>query len=345
MKSIWFDICHPAQLNFYINSIRSLCLEYNIIVTILGRGKLPVIARKELQSLSNVKLVIIGKHRGNRVSAIIEANIIRLMRLFFFLVNNKVHLSFANGYQGSLLSKVFRFSAITFDDDPHSMDYRLKLIFADRVYFCLYSDEFIKLDKKAEILKCVKEWAYLNPKYFKPHKNILTKYDLVPYQYIFIREVSTGTLNYANQSYGLASELSQKLPVNYKVIFSLEDKSKRYLYPEDWILLQEPVDDIHSLIYFSRALISSGDSMAREAAVLGIPSFYLGNRTMAANQVLQKLVSLYQVDVKKIEFFFAKQIKEGTESKRLTNIEILKQNFVDINDFIILTAKNRLEQK
>ena len=61
-------------------------------------------------------------------------------------------------------------------------------------------------------------------------------------------------------------------------MLSLEDKSTKERYPEDWILLEEPVEGIHSLIYYSCALISSGDSMAREAALLGVPSYYLGIR-------------------------------------------------------------------
>jgi predicted glycosyltransferase len=343
MKPIWFDIGHPAQLNFYHNAIKSLCKDYNVIITIIGRGKLPKIAKKELSNLPNTRLFIIGKHRGNKFSAIFEANIIRLTLLFLFLVKNRVGIHFSNGYLGSLLSKIFVFPAITFGDDPHSLDYRLKLAFANQVYFCVFSEHFIKLSRKARILKCVKEWAYLNPKYFKADKNELLKYDLEPYSYLFIREVSTGTLNYTGQKYGIIKELADKIPAEYKILFSLEDKSKRQLYPKDWILLQEPVEDIHSLIYFSRALISSGDSMAREAAVLGIPSFYVGNRTMAANEVLKKLVDFSQVDVKNFQTVFGDHTQSFTESDQLKNIEILKNKFIDINDFIKNTAKKIVE--
>jgi predicted glycosyltransferase len=63
-------------------------------------------------------------------------------------------------------------------------------------------------------------------------------------------------------------------------------------FPLDWQLLDEPVEDIHSLIYYSRGLISSGDSMAREAALLGVESYYLGVRDMPANSVASRFGSL-----------------------------------------------------
>jgi uncharacterized protein len=342
-KTIWYDITHPAQLNFYLNSIKKLSLRYNILVTVVDRGKLPAIAKKELGGIENTRFFVVGKHRGGRFSAIFEANFLRLAGLFLLLLQNKIHLHFSNGYQGSLLSKLFGFRAVTFGDDPDSIDYRLKLVFSDKVFFCLYSSEFIEVAEKATILPLLKEWAYLNPDYFLPDKNQITKYGLNPYQYLFVREVTTGTLNYSKQKYGLIAELAGRLPKELPVLFSLEDKVKRDMYPENWILIQEPVDDIHSLIYFSRALISSGDSMAREGAVLGLPSFYIGTRKMAANEVLRRFVQFYQVKVEEFDDIFKGELQRFNPHNQLRNIQLLRQKFMDINVFIFQIAEKALE--
>ena len=53
--------------------------------------------------------------------------------------------------------------------------------------------------------------------------------------------------------------IASKIPHDRKVLLSLEDKSMKERYPEDWILLEEPVEGIHSLIYYSCALNSSGE--------------------------------------------------------------------------------------
>jgi predicted glycosyltransferase len=47
-------------------------------------------------------------------------------------------------------------------------------------------------------------------------------------------------------------------------------------------------------MYYSRIAISSGDSMAREGAMLGVPSIYCGPRKMKANQLLINLGFLSQ---------------------------------------------------
>jgi predicted glycosyltransferase len=39
-------------------------------------------------------------------------------------------------------------------------------------------------------------------------------------------------------------------------------------------------------MYYSKAIVSSGDSIAREGALLGVPSIYCGQRKMTANSVL-----------------------------------------------------------
>jgi uncharacterized protein len=342
MKTIWIDICHPAQLNFYLNIIKLLIAEHLVIVTVLNRGKLPVITKKELQGLPGIRLIVVGRHRGTRMSAIFESNLIRLILLFWIFLTCRIDIHFSNGFHGSVLSNIFRFPSITFGDDPNTADYRPKLIFSNKVFYCLYTDRFVNISKKANILKCVKEWAYLNPLYFQPDIKALTEYGLKPHAYIFVREVSTGTMNYAGQKAGLVHSVQGKIPDKYKVLLSLEDKSRQHLYPDNWILLQEPIQDIHSLIYYSRTFISSGDSMAREAAVLGNPAIYLGIRTMPANEVLKEMVDFYQVGTQEFPVLLNKCLQNFSVTKKQKNINKLSKNFMDINKFVLEITKKIL---
>jgi hypothetical protein len=104
--------------------------------------------------------------------------------------------------------------------------------------------------------------------------------------------VDTNTTNYYHQA-GL-SALDLHI-TEWPVLLSLEDKTRLKDVPPHWIVLQEPVADIHSMMFFSRAFLSTGDSMAREAAELGVPSFYLGTRDMPANNVLVDRGFLWQI--------------------------------------------------
>jgi predicted glycosyltransferase len=130
-----------------------------------------------------------------------------------------------------------------------------------------------------------------------------------------------------------------------KVLFSLEEKKRREEYPADWILLQEPIEDIHSLIYYSAGLVSSGDSMAREAALLGVPSYYLGIRySMPANAAASKVASLQNRKTMPFEEWIDNLGAESQESRVKSQEELRKHidaSFIDINQYML----NLIEQK
>ena len=50
---------------------------------------------------------------------------------------------------------------------------------------------------------------------------------------------------------------------------------------------------LHSLLYFSAFVVSAGDTVAREAALLNTPSIYIGGRYLEVHDELEKLGLLY----------------------------------------------------
>ena len=187
-------------------------------------------------------------------------------------------------------------------------------------------------------MRCTKEWAYLAPKYFKPNLQVLEKYGVKPKEYVFLREVSVGTVNYAGQASGAILGIQDLIPKDKKVLFSLEEKDKRHLYPQEWILLQEPIEDIHSLIYYSAGLVSSGDSMAREAALLGVPAYYLGIRyDMPANAAAAKVANLQNQKTADFAEWVEKLsiTPEEAEQKQIAMRQHIDEEFIDINAYMM----------
>lgn len=338
--NVWIDICHTPQYNFYKNFILRLVDEgNNVMITVLDRGKTPVIIKRELQNLSNVSIDIIGKHRLNKLSAVLEANLCRLVKLFKWASNRKIDIGFSNAYPLSCVCWFKKIPCYTFDDDPQTIDYKPKILFSNLSHYCLYEvPKEYKLSSKVKVLKALKEWSYLSPSVFKADIKALDEYNLKPKTYIFLREVSVGTVNYTGQASGAILNIKYLLPKDKKVVFSLEDKSKRDMYPLDWILLQEPVKDIHSLIYYSAALVSSGDSMAREAALLGVPSYYLGIRhSMPANIAASKVAGLEnEVSMPFVRWIDSLECKTTEEliEKQQETIKNIDNTFTDINEYI-----------
>ena len=336
--NIWIDILHIPQLNFYKPLIEILARKGDFVyVTVLKRGKLPVIAKRELATISNVKVDVIGKHHMTKLSAILEANLLRIPHIFSWKRKKAINVAFSNGFHAALASNCYNIPNYSFDDDPQTRDYKYKIKYNTICHFCIY-ESVQRLSEKAVILRCTKEWAYLAPKYFTPNPQVLERYSVQPKEYVFLREVSVGTVNYAGQASGAILGIQDLIPNDKKVLFSLEEKDKRHLYPKDWILLQEPLDDIHSLIYYSAGLVSSGDSMAREAALLGVPAYYLGIRyDMPANAAAAKVANLqnqktadFATWVKNLEV----DAKEA-EQKQLALRQHIDEEFIDINAYMM----------
>lgn len=343
--NIWFDIAHIPQFNFYRWLICKLADDgHDVYVTVLDRGKLAKIAMKEIGGRDNVKLEIVGKHRSTRFSAIFEANLIRNIQLLSWAGRKHFDIGFSNGYQLAFVGAIMGFPTYSFDDDPDTIDYRPKLWFNKETNYCLWRYDK-KLSSKAHILPVLKEWAYLAPEYFSPDVSALDEYGLTPKSYIFAREVSVGTINYQGQSYGAVREIAGKLPAEMKVVLSLEKKETIGDYPTDWILLNEPIKDIHSLIYYSAALVSSGDSMAREAALLGIPSYYLGVRyDMPANFSTSQVAGLqntHSISFDKWAASLGHESEKMIEEQKKLRKEI-SSRMMDINKYM-LDIVNALE--
>lgn len=338
-KNIWIDICHTPQFNFYKNFIIHLAKKGHVVyVTVLDRGKMPIIVQKELESFPTIKVEVIGKHKLTKTSAIIDANMIRLIKLLYWSFNKRIDITYSNAFFSSLIGRIKGFKAYTFDDDFRLFSYWPKLWFSTKSHYCIYEIPLgFKVSPKLEILPVLKEWAYLAPSAFSPSIEELEKYNLTAKGYFFVREVSVGTINYASQKAGTVQEIMALIPKNKKVLLSLEDKSSRSLYPKEWILLEEPIESIYSLIYYSCGLISSGDSMAREAAMLGIPSYYLGIRySMPANAAAAKLGNLHNSQTQS----FGKWIKRfenditSIEEDQVITRNKINQLFIDINSYM-----------
>ena len=346
--NILIDIGHTPQLNFYKQLILHLsALGNKVYVLVLKRGRLPKIAQHELGKVENIIIVPIGKHRMNRISAILESNMLRLMQLVVWSINKHIDIVISNGAIANIVGWLHSIPCYAFGDDPQTWDYRPKLFFCNQSCYCIYESDK-PLSPKAKILRCTKEWAYLAPKYFQPNPAVLEKYGVKPKEYVFLREVSVGTVNYAGQAAGAILGVQDFIPSDKKVLFSLEEKDKRHLYPKDWILLQEPIEYIHSLIYYSAGLVSSGDSMAREAALLGVPAYYLGIRyDMPANAAAAKVANLQNQKTAD----FATWVKnlsitpQEAEQQQIALRKHIDEEFIDINAYMMALVEQVAQQK
>lgn len=329
-KRYLIDIGHPAHVNFFKYVIHQLSLSDDVYISYLDRGSLSAIVKREF---GQHKLFCVGKHLGTKYSIIVHANIVKFINIVFIILRWKIDIGINGGVPGGLALRLFGRKYIQFDDDYERITIvRLEKLLAHELCFPSYISE----RSNVSTFNALKEWAYLSPQYFKPTASELVKLGLVQKEYIFIREVSTGSYNYFEQKSALMSELSKKLTEKYKVVLSLEDKSLSSFYPESWIILSEPVDDIHSLMYYSKYVISTGDSMAREGAMLGVPSIYCGYREMHANKFIQKQGILLKVPPNEVPGLLVKldegRINHPSQDAIRNDLSI---EWIDVNNYIL----------
>jgi uncharacterized protein len=336
---IVIDLAHPAHINFFKHAASKLKSRgHEVTLICLERGKLPLIVRKEFPGFMPV---ILGRHTGTKRSVIFDANLKRFVLLFKYLSARKFDLGLSVG--GFNFGSVLRFlnvPNIQFDDDPErGINTILEKLTATELYYPPIADNYSNIYS----FNALKEWAYLSPKYFTPDPSVLDEFSIKPGEYIFVREISTGSLNYAKQKSNLIASFSRKIERNIKVLLSLENRKKLGYYPDNWIIVKEPVRDIHSLIYYSKLVISSGDSMAREGSLLGVPSIYCGNRYMKANMIMIKKNLLFHSKPENIEYKINELLRDGSyRKKQFTFRQNLMDEWEDVTDFIIKSVEKHI---
>lgn len=289
MKKILIDIYHLPQYNFLKNVILRFDPE-EVDICCVNRGKLYPVMKHELPGY-RIRCMGDYKHNKGRFSMTFRIILPRLLALFRLMSRRKHQLILTAHYQANFIARLKGITNFSFIDDPRKLVFPILRFSADELYLPPFRGEY----PGAKVFNALKEWAYLSPRYFKPQSEVLAEYGLTSKKYIFIREVSTKTSNYLNQQEDSILSIAKDFPKDWKVVISLENKEKAKDYPSEWILLQEPVSDIHSLMYHSRVVISSGDSMAREGAMLGVPSIYAGVRDMPANEIMIEKKMLWKV--------------------------------------------------
>lgn len=308
--NILFDLLHSSDINLFKNAIKYLEKEqHNIIITIRQRGRLEAIARNEFP---NINILKIGKHRKN-IFLKIFGQISRELEFIKFFRANKINVSVNQGFANIIAAKVYRIPFLQFEDD-----FEYKLAFYYVRYFCTRDimPSFIPVNNNNIVnYKGFKELAYLHPNYFTPNLDELKKYNIKPNNYVFIREVANVSLNYKKSNLSIFKIREKIKKLGLKIMLSLEDKKISYYFKEDCIILEEPVDDIFSLMKYALFTISSGDTMARESCLLGTPTIYTGRRNMVVNKPLLELGCMFKEDTenaifRRINSLFQKNLKE-----------------------------------
>ena len=278
---ILVDLNHPVDVNFFKNAIRLLANQhgYDIEITVQPRGRLVPILRRELPDFP---FTCIGRYRQS-LPAKVSGAAYRCLQLLLYLHRGKFDAVVSFGGIGVChAAYLLGMPSVIFDDDvEYGLGFYPYRPFATRI---VLPQQIPIRGYNIVKYKGFKEAAYLHPRYFVPDQEALEDYRLRPEEYVFVREVSSISMNYAHLQNGqLAGVCRYMKNLGLQVILSLEDKSLADRFAPVCTILEEPVRDIHSLMHYALFTISSGDTMARESCLTGTPVIYTGGRHMSVN--------------------------------------------------------------
>jgi uncharacterized protein len=337
MKKYLVDIPHPHFVHFFRNIILLLGKE-NVIISCQKSGIIT-----DLLDFYGFNYIVIGK-KYNTIFSKAFGQLRYFLKYFHIIKKHRITHILGMSPSVSLAARVTRNEIYYFDDDdsavqPFTKKFTIPLASYIITPACLAFENYGKHHKT---YKGYQELAYLAPKYFTPDFAIINKYDLVPDDYFIVRFndfVAHHDVGHAGIPEDAKSKLISILEKFGKVYVTSESKLTKGF--EKYQLRVKP-SDIHHVLAFAKMYIGDSQTMASEAAMLGIPSF-------RCNTFKGKISYLKELeDVYKLTFAYSpnefeqmiNDIEKLLEQKQVKDIwKIRKENMlkdmVDVNEYIL----------
>jgi predicted glycosyltransferase/VanZ family protein len=342
-----FHINHPAQYHLF-KQVLSRLKKGNHEVLIITRNK-DVLT----QLLHNDGVEFINTtHRTDR-----ESNLFSLF-INFILQYRKVKkhikefepdLMLGTSFTLPWISKKLKIPFLNFvEDDAQVIPLYAKLSFPFSTYIVTpHVCQLGKWEKKKVGYNGYHELAFLRPEQFSPSKEIAEKYiDLNKRNFLLRFTAFNAHHDYGKR--GVDLKTAKKLVGYLEQFGSVKISSEKPLESifEEYRLSINP-NDIHHVMAHCDLVIGDSQSMAMEAACLGIPSVRL-NDYAGRISVLEELEKRYQLthsySVRQKDDFFEK-IKSLVEAKDTSSIYEFRKNKmledkIDVNAFIYWLVSN-----
>ncbi len=344
-----FTIAHPAQFHFLKNIIRELSFRHEIKILIAKKDILEDLC---LRSGIKYELPLLPSRLSS--SYLSFANVLR--KRYFAILKHIRHfqpdLILGSEITLALLGKRCRIPSIIFsEDDAHIIPKYAKIVYPNAsVILSPESCNAGKWESKKTAYKGFQKLAYLHPARFRAEDTNIS--ELIKERFFILRLSGLNAYHDRNRK-GLNKEISHQLieilkPHGRIIIsseFSLSPEFELYRYCAD-------PSEIHNLMSFAEMYIGDSQSMAMEAALLGIPGIRF-NDFAGEIGVLEELEKKYKLTtafktnetgsfLNKISEMLG--IKNLKSSFQINRNAMLKEK-IDVAEFIIWFIENYPESQ
>lgn len=291
MNKVAVFLGHPAHFHLFKNTIKNL--------TDRGNAPLIIIKKKDiletLVQVAGYEYVVIRESRSNSVFGLIKS--VYGMEKAMMKVIRQHDIDLLIGSTLSFATRVFKRKTVivTGEDDAKVVPMYANLVypFANYILTPEVCDNG-RWNKKSLKYQGFHKLAYLHPKRFTPDKSIVKQYIPFERNYFLIRLTALNA-HHDSGIVGITTSIAQQIIDILSPHGDIYITSERELEPqfEKYRLKINPLD-IHHVMAFATLYIGDSQSMAVEAAMLGVPSIRF-NDFAGKISVLEELEYKYEL--------------------------------------------------
>lgn len=271
--NILIQLSHPAQFHLFKNMAHELVLHgHTVHFVIKTKDILEDLLRDSGLLYCNI---LPQSHRHSLIGMFVDM-FVRDYRILKYAIKNNIDLFLGSPVEMAHIGWLLHKSRINFgEDDASIVQPYIKLLkpFA-QTYLSPSSCDMGSLESKTIHYKGYHKLAYLHPHRFSPDKQVVAQYMNPDEPFFLLRFAQLNAYHdIGSHIHGFTTEVAQKLIDVLSLYGYVYITSERELEPqfEKYRLRINPLD-IHHVLAFSSLYIGDSQSMAVEAAMLGVPN-------------------------------------------------------------------------
>lgn len=290
---ILFHLGHPAHFHLFKNVIKSLKNNgHEIYVLIKNKDVLEDLL---IESKIDYFNILPNGRRDNKFFILLGL-IVQTLKLYFFCFKTFPKLLIGTSVSVPIISKIFPADSINVNEDDAEivpLYSSLSYPFSD-IILSPTSCSVGKWDYKKINIESYHELAYLHPNTFQPCIEIAKKYVNISNDYFIIRFAELNA-HHDEGINGISNTLALKIVNLLRPSGKIYITSERSLSNEleQYRIKINPLD-IHHVMSFASIYIGDSQTMAAEAAVLGVP-FIRFNDFVGRISYLDELENKYKL--------------------------------------------------
>lgn len=294
--NVLLQLSHPAQYHSFKNVARNLMNDgHQVLVVIKSKDILEDLLKEAGLPYVNVNE---HAHRGNKAGMLWDM-LVRELRIVRLCRKHKIDLLMGSTPEVAHVGWLLRKYRVNIGEDDAYIVPAFEKI-AGKFMQCAVvpiSCNNGNMEPKTVHYPGFQKLTYLHPKWFKADVDMVRKYGINPNNPYFLIRFAKLNAHHDDGVHGISTKIAQRLVDMLAPHGQIYITSERPLEPEfeQYRLHINPLD-IHHVMAFATLYIGDSQSMANEAAMLGVPSLrfndFVGAKKIGVMEEMEKVYGL-----------------------------------------------------